>query len=302
MALALNPNDQWVYYYQSRIYLNHGNLDLAIKSLIPVIHRQPKSYWIWALLASILENTQPDNSLICYIYSSQLARDEQELAKIRITLAKKLAENHRYDEASFQIKKALEYRQSHNFNIPNELQTLSEFDWYKQVLQKNTFKECHDVKEKAQAILINIDKDSVIVKKAIIDHHNKSKRMAYVMTDMDSGFAMFYDKFSDIAKIAIGTVIDVFYSKFKAKKPISYRISDSQEIKDFCQIFTGELNKVVDKNFAFIKSGNESIFVSPNFAESYQSDMTYKVQCKAIKGKNKQGKIGWRAVEISNLE
>ena len=302
LALNINPNDQWLYYYQSKMDLNNGNIDLAIKSLMPVIHRQPRTYWVWGLLASILDVNQPKDALICYIYASQLARDEQELAKIRITLAEKLAQNHRFSEASFQVKKALEYRQSHNFRIPDELQVLQNTQWYQQSLQDNTIKKCDDVKELAQEILMNLDSDNIITQKGIVDHHNINKKLAYITTDVDGGFAMFYDKFPDIAKLPIGTIIEVNYSKFNTKKPLSYKISNYQEIKGFCQLFAGELTKITDKNFAFIKSGNDSIFVPPNFAESYQADTIYKVQCKAIKSKNKQGKIGWRSVEISNLE
>lgn len=302
MALDLNPNDQWIYYYQSRMHLNSGNFDLAIKSLMPVIHRQKNAYWVWGLLASILENTQPDNALICYIYATQLSKSEQELAKLRITLAEKLAQNHRFSEASFQVKKALEYRQSHNFRIPDELQVLQNTQWYQQSLQENTIKKSDDVKELAQEILMSLDSDNIIIQKGILDHHNTNKKLAYIITDSDNGFAMFYDKFPDIEKLPIGNIIELNYSKFNTKKPLSFKVSSHQEIKDFCQLFTGELTKITDKNFAFIKSGNDSIFVPPNFAEGYQADTIYKVQCKAIKGKNKQGKIGWRAVEISNLE
>lgn len=301
-ALNINPNDQWLYYYQSKMDLNNGNIDLAIKSLMPVIHRQPRTYWVWGLLASILDVNQPKNALVCYIYASQLARDEQELAKIRITLAEKLAQNHRFSEASFQVKKALEYRQSHNFRIPDELQVLQNTQWYQQSLQENTIKKSDDVKELAQEILMGLDSDNIIIQKGILDHHNTNKKLAYIITDSDNGFAMFYDKFPDIEKLPIGNIIELNYSKFNTKKPLSFKVSSHQEIKDFCQLFTGELTKITDKNFAFIKSGNDSIFVPPNFAEGYQADTIYKVQCKAIKGKNKQGKIGWRAVEISNLE
>lgn len=100
----------------------------------------------------------------------------------------------------------------------------------------------------------------------------------------------------------VGTILEIGFSKFSPKNPLFFNISDKKEIDNLCQLFTGELNKIVDKNFAFIKSGNESIFVIPRLAENYQENIVYKVQCKAIKSKNKQGKIGWRAIEIANLD
>lgn len=290
-----------MYYYQSKIDLHDGNIDLAIKSLIPVIYRQPKSYWVWGLLASILDRIQPKNSLICYIYASQLSNNEQELAKLRVTLAKKLAENQRYEEASFHIKKALEYRQTNNFRISDDLQKLQYTDWYKSILKDNRERKCSDVKELAQEILISLDEDNIFYQKVVIDHHNKNKEMAYVIIDVDEGMPIYYGKFPNVKNLAIGTVLDIAYSKINNKKPLCLKISEVQEIQGLCKLFTGDLTKVFDKNFAFIKSDNESIFVPPAIADSYQYDIIYKVQCRAIKGKNKQGKIGWRAVEIANL-
>lgn len=302
MALDLNPNDQWIYYYQSRIYLNGGNFDLAIKSLMPVIHRQKNAYWVWGLLASILENTQTDNSLICYIYATQLSKSEQELAKLRITLAKKLANYGRYEESSFQIQKALEYRQNNHFQIPEDLLQLQNSNWYQEIISNNKTKKCQDVKEQAQSLLFLLDKENISIQYGVIEHHNKEKKIAYIVAGVDDGLVISYKKYPDIRKLPVGTIMEISFSKFNPKNPLSIKVSDKKEIQGLCQLFTGELNKISDKNFAFIKSGNESVFVAPYFAESYQSDMTYKVQCKAIKGKNKQGKIGWRAVEIANLE
>lgn len=302
VAHDINPNDQWLYYYQSKIYLNNGNVDLAISSLIPVIHRQAKAYWVWGLLASILEKTDPENSLICYIYAGQLARSEQELAKLRITLAKKLSEKGRYAEAGLHVCKALEYRQSNNFKIPDELNQLQNSTWYQDVLKSNEMKKSPSVKEQALEILINLDKDNIVNVRGVIEHHNKTKEMAYVLFGTDEGMPIFYGKFPHVKNMEVGTVLEISYSKINHKKPVSIKVVSEKEIGGLCQIFTGVLNRVSDKNFAFIKSGEESVFVPPNLAEGYQHSVTYQVQCRVIKSRNKQGKLGWRAVEIANLE
>lgn len=302
LALQINPNDQWIYYYQSKIYLNNGNFDLAVKFLMPVIHKQKNAYWVWTLLGSILENEQPENSLICYIYATQLSKSEQELAKIRITLAKKLAQYERYEEASFQIKKALQYRQDNNFQIPNDLAELLNSFWYQDIINNNKVKKYQSVKEQAQSLLFILDKDNIVIKYGFIDHHNTDKGMAYILTDVENGFAMYYKKYPNIETLPVGTILEIRFSKFSPKNPLSFNVSDKKEIDNLCQLFTGELNKITDKNFAFIKSGDESIFVIPRLAENYQENIVYQVQCKAIKSKNKKGKIGWNAIEIANLD
>lgn len=111
MALANNPDNIWLNYYQTKIHLTNNDFDLAIKYLMPVMQRQMKASWAWALLGEAFDNSQPQNSLLCYIYANQLGKTEQEIAKIRITLAHKLASYQRYAEASFQVQKAVTYRQ-----------------------------------------------------------------------------------------------------------------------------------------------------------------------------------------------
>ncbi len=75
-ALRDEPSDQWLNYYQSKLHLAHGEADLAIKRLAPVLHRQSRAAWPWALLADILEGTRPDDALTCYTHAAQLAREE----------------------------------------------------------------------------------------------------------------------------------------------------------------------------------------------------------------------------------
>ncbi|MDO4700586.1 MAG: hypothetical protein Q4A69_07885 [Moraxella sp.] len=296
-ALEKYPNDQWLYYYQSKVFLAENDTQSAIKFLIPVIHRQSKSAWIWALLGSILNNN-PEQSLICYIHATQIAREEQELAKIRIILANKLVQLSRYNKAGYQVKKALEYRANNNFRLTDELLNLKNSQWYNQVENENSFKPCDIVKNQAKELIVDLDKDNIYYERYIIDHHNTHKEMTYVVNSLEKGTALFHKKFSDIAKLEIGTAIDIAFSKIGQKRPLSYKVSDEGEIAGFCQVFSGQVLKKSEQNFAFLKSNLDGVFIPPNLCQSFENDTEYKVQCLAIKSKNKQGKIGWRAIRI----
>lgn len=52
-ALKIEPNDQWLNYYQSKLYLVQGEAALAIKCLVPIVHRQSRAAWSWARLGEI---------------------------------------------------------------------------------------------------------------------------------------------------------------------------------------------------------------------------------------------------------
>lgn len=112
-SLKDSPNDQWLNYYQSKLHLRDGESDKAIQRLLPVLRRQSRASWPWALLGEILEQTQPDNATTCYAHAVQLAREEQEVAKTRIRLAERLAHAERYGEAAHEAQLALKYRDQH---------------------------------------------------------------------------------------------------------------------------------------------------------------------------------------------
>lgn len=54
-AIDCNPSDYWLNYYQSKISLKEGDTDSAIKSLLPVVYKKIRDYWVWQTLAEIIE-------------------------------------------------------------------------------------------------------------------------------------------------------------------------------------------------------------------------------------------------------
>lgn len=298
-ALQDEPDNQWLNYYQSKILLAQGDYHNAIKSLLPTIRRQMNAAWIWALLAHVLDHIEPDDALICYIYSTQLAREDQEVAKVRITLAEKLANVQRYEEASFEVSKALQYRESNNFKIPVQLNELKNQPWYKENLTKNTLRPCASVKLEAKELIAELDKDNLTFEKGYIDHVNKERELSYIVTGLDTGLGIYHKKFPDIKKVPVGTVVEVGFLKVGKKRPISWKVSNEQKINNLCDNFSGVLNKIAGKNFAFITSGETNIFVPPDLASSFNEVHDVPVKCFAIRKANREGKIGWRAVKLS---
>ncbi|MBS9715919.1 DUF7017 domain-containing protein [Pseudohalocynthiibacter aestuariivivens] len=62
-SLQDDPNDQWLNYYQSKLHLADGEVDLAIQRLAPVLRMQFRTAWTWALLGDILEGTRRERVL-----------------------------------------------------------------------------------------------------------------------------------------------------------------------------------------------------------------------------------------------
>lgn len=300
-ALADAPNDQWLNYYQSKLHASLGEVDLAVRRLAPVLRRQPRAAWPWALLGEILESTRPEDALICYSHASQLAREEQEVAKVRIHLAQRLSLAGRFNEAAQQASLASKYREQHGYKVPPELAQLLASDWYQQAVANNSLQQMPKVEAAAQALLQELDRQSLTYITGVIDHINTDKALSYVATGADSGIGLSHRKFRQVADLPPGTLVDVGRAEPEGP-PLDWRLSESKALTGLCETFVGSLERQDGKDFAFIRNPGNDIFVPPSLAKAFTAGQHYQVCCLAIRRTNKQGKTGWRAVHFIEQE
>lgn len=300
-SLLADPNDQWINYYQSKLHMAHGEADQAVKRLTLVLHRQSRAAWPWALLGEILEPKQPDAALTCYAHATQLAREEQEVAKVRIHLAQRLALAGRFNEAAEQAHLASKYREQHAFKVPQDLQQLLASDWYQQAVANNSFQPLPKVEAAARALLQGLDQKNLTFTPGVIDNVNADKALSYVATGADSGCGLLHRKFPNVAELLPGTMVEIGRAEPDGP-PLDWRISDVKVLPGLCEALSGTLERHQEKDFAFIQTSGEDIFVHPDLAKAFTPGQTYDVSCLAVKRTNKQGKTGWRAVKFIEPE
>lgn len=296
-ALKDEPNDQWLNYYQSKLHLANGEPALAIKRLTPVLRRQSRAAWPWSLLGEILEIEHPQDALTCYAHATQLAREEQEVAKVRINLAQRLALVGRFNEAAHQANLALQYREKHAYKVPQELHQLLTSDWYQDALANNSLQPLPKAEPNARALLQELDRKNLTYTRGVIDHINAEKGLSYIATGAVTGFALFHKKFPAVASLLPGTVVEIGCTESDGH-PLDWRMSEDQIIPGLFEMFSGTLNRQEGKTFAFIRAGRDDVFVAPEMAETFTPGVEYDVTCQAIRRTNKQGKTGWRAVKF----
>jgi tetratricopeptide (TPR) repeat protein len=297
-ALQADSSDQWLNYYQSKLHLTRGEQKQAIERLVPVLLRQSGAAWPWALLGSILEATRPDDSLTCYAHATQRAREEQEVAKVRIHLAQRLALAGRHDEAALQASLAQQYRQENGFKVPQELQQLLSSEWYQRAEAQNRFKRLPKVEGEARALLRELTQQNLIYTRGVIDHVNGEKALSYVATGAETGCGLPHRKFPDVAKLLPGTVVEIGRSEPEGPA-LGWRMSEDQSVPGLCETFSGTLERQEGKDFAFVRTARADIFVPPPLARDFADGRLDGVTCLAIWRKNKHGKLGWRAIRLS---
>lgn len=296
-ALLELPHDPLINYYRSKLHQAHGESDLAIKRLATVMKRHSRVAWPWALLGEILTQISPDDAITCFAYATQVAREEQEVAKVRVHLAHCLCRAARFDEAAKQASLALQYREQHGYKVAPELHQLLSSDWYQKSLAENSMMELPNAEKAANELLQEINLRNLVFTVGVVDHVNSDKGLTYVATGADTGFGLSHRKFSDASNLVPGTVVEVGCIELGGPPQI-WRFSSVTEIEGLCQIFNGSLVRNQGKDFAFVRASPNDIFVPPVMASKFEFGQTQNVECRAIKRKNKQGKIGWRAVSI----
>ena len=296
-TLLKEPNDQWLNYYQSKLHLAHGETNLAVKRLLPVLHRQSRAAWPWALLGEILEATRPESALNCYAQATQLAREEQEVAKVRIHLSQRLSLAGRFNEAAQQASLALKYREQHSYKVPQELQQLLDSDWYQQAVANNSLQRLQHVDESTKALLRELDQKTLTYTPGVIDNINAEKALSYVATGANTGFGLLHRKFPLIAELAPGTLVEVGSAEPQGP-PLDWRRLEASVLPGLCEALSGNLIRREGKDLTFVSTTGEKISVPPKLAKEFSAGKRYDVSCLAIRRTNRQGITGWRAVNL----
>lgn len=297
-ALEAEPNDLWLNYYRSKLHLIRGEVELAIKRLTPVLSRQSKVAWPWALLGEILEASRPGDALTCHAHATQLAREEQEVAKVRIHLAQRLSMAGRFNEAALQANSALAYREEHGFKVPQDLAQLLASEWYRQAEADGSMQQLPSAEVAANTLLQELNRRNLAYTTGVIEHINTEKSLSYVATGTQTGVGLLHSKFPQIANLEPGTLVEV--GRSEADGPArDWRLSQATSLLGLCEKFAGSLERHNGKDFAFIRTPRDDVFVPPVFAKAYAPGQQYDVLCLAIKRTDKKGKIGWRAVKVS---
>jgi hypothetical protein len=298
-ALLESPNDIWLNYYQSKLHLANGQSNKAVQRLVPIVRKQLRASWLWALLAEVLEANQQKDALICYAQAVQTAQKEQEIAKTRIHLARLLALEQRYLEAAEQTKLALKFRQTNNFKVPRELQELESSNWFKKAKRENKFKELQNSGQVAMELLVKLDQRPLVYSKGVIDHINEKKGLSYIKTSDNGGVPLMHHKFPTVLDQMPGTVVEIGRAELEGPV-LEWKISETITIPELCEKFSGDVDRRDGNSFAFLRSVSCDVFIPPDLAKNFTPNIKVSRTCLALKRKNKQGVLGWCAVRFIN--
>lgn len=296
-ALADDPNDQWLNYYQCKIDLSEDRLEDATRRLAPILRKQSRAAWPWALLGEILEKSRPEQAVVCYVHATELAREEQEVARVRIRLAELLAAQDKFSEAAYEARLAAAYRDEHGFKMPTELSRLLQSDWYAREIAAHRLRPPPKAANTARKLLAELDARPVAYTTGVVEHVNERRALTYVVTDVENGLPMPHAQFPEIAEVEPGTIVEIGKTS-PAEKPTDWRRAEVGVIPGFCEDVTGRIERHEGNSFAFLRHPKGDVFVPPDLAKKSGEGDVEERTVRAILRKAKNGKVGWKALRF----
>ncbi len=284
-ALAEGSNDIWLTYYKSTLAFEEGKHEEALRLISTVVRRQQKATWAWNRLAELLESSCLEDALTCLIHAANVVHEEQEVAKVRVQLARKLKDRNRLEEAAMQVNLALQYRTKGGYSIGGMLREFSESTWYRSQVDANTMRDLPDVTTAAKKILNSLDKSNLTYKTGWIDHHNRTKHVCIVRTDSETVHLVQHEAHPQCVDWEPGLLVDMGF-KPKVKSPLDIRLSEATDIPGICVRKTGPYSRVPGKTFGFIKAGGKDIFIPPELATQTGAELLNEASCLAVMAKD----------------
>jgi len=182
-ALKIHPDDIWLHYYLARYYIKSEYLEKSRKHIFHVIKENPYSSWALDMLGDFLSASgNTEDAITCYYHAIFIAKKDIEIINTRIDLAKLLAKQHRYEEASIQVATSLKFRQQEGWKIPNDLTSLHDTHWFIKSPNPKCIPEKNKIKKLAEELIYSIS-DTSAKKYTGTIKKNPEQSYAFLITD-----------------------------------------------------------------------------------------------------------------------
>lgn len=247
------------YFYGKLLMALGSDKDEALKVLVPFARRKASEFWVWQLISDVY-SSDPEMQRACLLRAVNSKTQENFLGKVRIKLANLYIQLGQYEKARFHIDVVTRCYASNGWRLPNEIDFWMRQPWINSATPDETDNLDYmsmtnqvlcDGSEEAVAIVTYVDPNSH--RASLI--YGKKKRMGQKLR--------FRVNPGDVLKINFINDSDGKVKVFNASKitlPVNL---------DYAMFAEGVVEKRDDKQFAFVKVGQNRCFMSPATVQKY---------------------------------
>ena len=291
------PNDQWLMRSSALALAKLGRLDEAREAMRQVLRRNPREWWRWKDMAEMLEDDEPDQAIMCYYRACALERDKTKLVGVYVRLAQLLAQQSRFAEAAWCAKIARDTRESKGWKIPQELHELLNADWF--AAHENAPKPKVPTDRFATLFVQGVSEANVQLKRAVLDHHNAEKGIAYFLWSAREGSPVSYRAFPNIQNAPVGSMAEVEIAPVEGRTVVvDCRLIPFEEIPNFARLVRGRVSRRAEQGHGFVVADNgERYFAPPSVVGTQPNGASVEAIC-VYKYNQKRDQESWVVVSL----
>lgn len=188
-AIERFPENFWLIFYKVKLLHSINRNEEALEFSLLVVKNKIDQFWAWDLLAEILLDIDTEKSFSCYSKALQCKADNKYLANVRIKFAKLLLEKSMFNEAKYEISKAIDTRENEGWKITEILSNYQNSEWYANAISTNNndglYKKNTALAESLLFDTVSWLKATVGDKFIIPSKPNKPKRKIFIKIEND---------------------------------------------------------------------------------------------------------------------
>ena len=247
------------YFYGKLLMALGSDKDEALKVLVPFARRKATEFWVWQLISDVY-SSEPEMQRACLLRSVNCRTQETFLGKVRIKLANLYIQLGQYDKARFHIDAVTRCYVSNGWRLPNEIDLWMRQPWINSATPNGT--DNLDYISMTNQVLCNGSEEAVAIV-SYVDPNSHRASLIYGNKKRMGQKLRFRVNPGDVLKINF-----INDSDGKAKVLNASKITLPANL-DYAMFAEGVVDKRDDKQFAFVKVGQNRCFMSPAIVQKY---------------------------------
>ena len=287
-----HPDMLYPGYFCGKLLIAQGaGREEALKKVVPFVRKKVNEFWAWQLMSDIFRD-DPLKQLACLLRAVHCKTQESFLGKIRIRLAELYINNHDYGRAKYHIDKVSTCYLQQGWKLPGPLQQWTWQSWLQTTQADGS--DPFDFKPITDEILFTELAECL----AIVTYIDTKTRRAALIYGMKKRVMAKYSHWSFTPKE--GMVLNLKYTPDgESLNIVSVEHTQGPFNLSYVKNVSGTVDKRAGNPFAFLKAGNDRIFLSPAIVSKYKLTGKEVVTACAVYDYNKKKEEwSWTCISI----
>lgn len=287
-----HPEYQYPPYYQAKLLVATGSKEEAMTALMPFARRKEREFWLWDLLAD-LYNNESEKAIACLCRAVSCSTQEKFLVNARLSLAVRLNEAGKFNEALTELTKSVKARQDEGWSVAaNYAGAVEKLTGKGAVVLADNKALYRHYRPIADELLYTDIPEQV----GVVTFLNTDKKVAHFNVSRTVSGHFKYE--GSMARVQPGDFVAVRLEERTGKDgnywvPLSAKLTEQVPSDEVYKSFSGPVRRTVEKEFGFVGD----VFVPPALLSGTKNGLilTGSALWSFDKMKNRDS---WRAVSI----